>query len=357
MAPLVGGDRLVMAREMQELTQRELVERVGNQFTVSALSQLEQGHSRPSPATLLAIAEATRFPLDFFLARPGDPAPEGFFRSLRSTKAKDRRAFLARAALLAEFVEALEEYVRLPPRDVPQFEVDLDDNDDIEWAAEEIRTDWDLGDQPIPHVIRELERHGVVAVRSTRLRNEVDAFSVNFKDRPIVVLGSDKGVTARSRFDAAHELGHLVLHSDPDANTKEAELQAHRFASAFLMPRSAIEEQLPSQFDVRRLVELKLHWRVSMAALLIRARDLGVMTPQRYVGAIKAMSARGWRKDEPGDSRLGGLEHPVLLMRAVDRLEAGGVTVAQLCDEAGLPAETIALLLSVTADPRPSVDL
>jgi Zn-dependent peptidase ImmA (M78 family) len=82
--------------------------------------------------------------------------------------------------------------------------------------------------------LRQLERHGVVVVRTQTFQREVDAFSVNFPGRPVVVLGVDKAVTARSRFDAAHELGHLVLRSESHAGTKEAEKQAHRFGAAFL---------------------------------------------------------------------------------------------------------------------------
>lgn len=356
-APLVAPDRLLLARELRRMTQQELVEATGGAFTAAALSQLEQGHSRPSPVTLAAIAEAVECPLGFFVARPNDHVPGGFFRSLRSANARDRRQYLARARLLHDFISAVEEHVRLPELDVPRLKVDLEDDEAVEGAADTVRAEWGLGSGPVGHVIRQLERHGVVVVRTQTFQREVDAFSVNFPGRPVVVLGVDKAVTARSRFDAAHELGHLVLHSESHAGTKEAEKQAHRFGAAFLMPRSGIADVLPQTADWRRLVALKVEWRVSMAALLMRASTLGVMPSARYVNAMKAMSARGWRRTEPGDDQLGTLEVPVLLGRAVERLQDLGLGVEDLCAEAALPLSEVGDLLRRTRDPRPSVDL
>lgn len=357
-APLVAAERLTLARELRGLTQAALVERAGGRFTAAALSQLEQGRFRPSPATLVAISQAVGCPLDFFVARPNDRPPHGFFRSLRSTTARTRRQQLARARLLHDFIAAVEEHVRLPELDVPTVPaVNLSDVDDVESAADAVRSEWGLGDGPIDHVIRLLERRGIVVVRASTLKHEVDAFSVRFAGRPVVVLGVDKAVTARSRFDAAHELAHVVLHTDDHAGSATAEQQAHQFAAAFLMPRSGIVDTLPLTPDWQRLMALKVKWRVSISALLMRARTLGVMPESRYVNAMKAMSARGWRRVEPGDEHLGALESPVLLARAVRTLEDIGISVADLCREAGLPVDEIQRLLTIIGDPRPSVDL
>lgn len=92
---------------------------------------------------------------------------------------------------------------------------------------------------------------------------------------PVVVLCSDKDDLARSRFDAAHELGHLVLNGDQGWGMKEVETQAHRFTAAFLMPREDTYSDLPDRADWRTLFALKQEWEVSIVALLRRSRDLG----------------------------------------------------------------------------------
>jgi Zn-dependent peptidase ImmA (M78 family) len=354
-APLVAADRLILARELKGWTQREVIERSTRGLSAAALSQLEHGHTRPAPRTLLALADVYGCPVDFFVERPGDSQPEGFFRSLRSTSARERKQYLARARLLHEFVYALEEHVELPDLNLPRYP--RSNFRSIEDIAQRVRDDWNLPPGPIENVVRTLERHGIVVVRVSEFTNEVDAFSVRFYDRPVVVLGADKAVTARSRFDAAHELAHLVLHSDDDASTKDAESEAHAFAAAFLMPASEIRAQLPDRMDLKALGKLKTHWRVSIQALLMRAKTLGVMTPQRYTSAMKLISARGWRVREPGDELLGPLESPRMVRSALSLVNELGISTEQLCRERSLPLEEISAILDRTRDSRPRVDL
>jgi Zn-dependent peptidase ImmA (M78 family)/DNA-binding XRE family transcriptional regulator len=354
---LVAGDRVRLARELRGLTQRELVDLAGGVVTSAALSQIEKGRTRPSAQTLAEIARATKCPPEFFVARVGDRSPAGFFRSLRAASARDRRQHLARARLLHDLVDALEEYVSLPELDLPRFALRRADEDDVEAVAERVRIAWQVTEGPVPHVTRLLERHGVVVVRVANFTREVDAFSVCFDQRPIVVLGSEKAATARSRFDAAHELAHLVLHSDEDAAQKYAERQAHAFAAAFLMPASVIREELPTRADWPKLIRLKARWRVSIQALLRRANTLGVMSDQRYVSALKAMSVRKWRVNEPGDDRLGPLEEPALLPSAFRHLSDLGLTWRDVARDASLPVDEVQRLIEGTRTLRPRVEL
>jgi Zn-dependent peptidase ImmA (M78 family)/DNA-binding XRE family transcriptional regulator len=356
-APLVASERIKLARELRGWTQQELTAEAGGKFSAAALSQLERGRTRPSPTTLVAIAEATKCPIEFFVARPGDLERPGFFRSLQATSARERRQHLARARLLSDFVAALEEHIDFPELTLPRVQLESRDEAEVEKAAHALRKAWRLEPGPIRNVVREFERNGIIVVRMSDFQREIDAFSVRYASRPVVVLGSEKGVTARSRFDAAHEVAHLVLHSDSDAGKRAAEREAHEFAAAFLMPSSDIRKWLPRTADWSVLMQLKTQWRVSIAALLRRACTLEVMTKDRYVNAMKTMSARGWRKREPGDEKLGALESPVLLRRAVRQLAEIDLTLEDLAEEASLPLDDVRHLLRATQDPRPSVDL
>lgn len=360
LTPLVSGARVRLARESKGWNQTALAEHItsgGHGITPAAISQIERGVTTPSGRTLMAISEATRFPLDYFVGRPQDPDVPGFFRSLRSTPAYERKRALARAHMIHEFTEAIEHYIELPDLDMPEeFDLGLDDLADaeagraIEEAADRLRQRWGLGWGPIPNMVLELERHGALVCRLALGRAEVDAFSVRFSDRPVVVLSEDKRALTRSRFDAAHELGHLVLHRDALAGTSQAEKQAHRFAAAFLMPRRMVLDQLPSTAEWRRLFDLKAEWRVSVAALLMRARTLGKMSEARYTSAVKYMSARGWRTEEPAERELGPPEQPRLLSMAVDHLARDeGISIDDLAEEAHLPVDQISELLGRSA--------
>jgi Zn-dependent peptidase ImmA (M78 family) len=104
------------------------------------------------------------------------------------------------------------------------------------------------------------------------------------------MLSPDRDDRARLRFDSAHELGHLVLHADPEPGNRTLERQADAFAGALLMPRDEILEELPRRWDFRTFAALKRRWGVSLAALLHRARELGRLTENSYRWAVTTLS-------------------------------------------------------------------
>ncbi len=346
---LFDRSRLRTARELRGLSQVGLAAQAGS-LKPASLSQFENGHARPAAVTLQRLAGALRVPVGFFatparVTLAGDV--EGFFRSLRSTAPRDRRRALAHVKLAREFIQQLEKFVALPELNLPRSEqpvTEQSSREEIEALAEKVRQSWKIPSGPVGNVVRELERHGIATLRFRTELDRVDAFSVLFPDRPIVVLGADKSRRDRSRFDAAHELGHLVMHDLGSAGDRTIERQAHQFASAFLMPEGDIRDELPSKADWSHLLALKAKWHVSIAALLMRAKTLRVMDEKTYTQALKVMSVRGWRKSEPGD--LGPPESPVLLWRAAKLLNENNQTFEGLVQGAELPEEDVRLIFS-----------
>lgn len=353
---LFDGELLRLARRMRGWSQGELAGRIG--ATAAAISQFEKGSSRPNTARLSALGEALGVPVGFFVPRAdeGELARQAFFRSLRSTPMAARRKALAQALLVYWLTRALEQHVRLPEPDIPEYRLSLDEPlEKVEGVAQQVRADLGLGLEPIDNAVRTIERHGVVAAKLRTDDHTVDAFSIVVQRRPILMLTEDKEDRGRSRFDAAHELGHWVMHTETQVGAKEVENQAHRFAAAFLMPEAAIREQLPSKTDVRRFLTLKAHWGVSMSALLRRARDLDRMRHDEYERAMKQFSARGWRRREPG--QLGAPEEPALLQRALEQAAQAGIDLRRLAAEADLPEADVRALVEASTDDRPDVAL
>ncbi len=357
------ADRIRLARELRGMTQREVVDAIGGAISAPAVSQIESGKIRPSLATVEALAAALRVPPEFFSAQWPESPSHTFFRDLRSTSVRERRRAAAQTLLLSNFITALSQHVRMPEVDVPQVPIGRGAaRDEIEQAAQVIRRRWGLGLEPIAHVVRELERHGIAVARLTMGHQSVDAFSIWSPSRPLVLLADDKSDNyVRSRFDAAHELGHLVMHRDTEPGSKEIEGQAHDFAASLLFPESVARDLLPARLDPAgwaRLAELKRTWGISMAALLYRARALRVLSPDAYQAAVRYMSARGWRKQEPGDREMGAPEAPLLLERSVRRaaIEAG-LSLADLVASAHLPVDDLVGLLKAAVDDRPTIEL
>lgn len=328
---LFHGERLGLARRWRGLTKRELAAGVG--VTPAAISQYEAGQSRPRAETLARLALALRLPPAFFGRRPGFSRlveEEWHFRSLRATRKRDRDRVLAHTAVLASLIEVLERYVELPQINLPEQLTDDLNTEAIERAAADVRRLWNLGEGPIDNMIMLLEGRGCVVTNLVAGTEDLDAFSGWIGKRPFILLASDKDNAERSRFDAAHELGHLLLHHDVNAGSRSAELQAHAFASAFLMPPESIAAELPSRVDFSVYFELKLRWRVNVAALLYRARQVGRLTEPGFRRAMTEMSANCWRTHEP----MGGeRERPTVVADALDLLwTSRGLSRDQVAD-------------------------
>jgi Zn-dependent peptidase ImmA (M78 family)/DNA-binding XRE family transcriptional regulator len=359
-AALFDRTRLRIARELRGYSQVQLAREVGS-VTPASLSQFENGHARPATSTLRRLSVALRVPLAFF-AVPARPAPDepvdGFFRSLRSTSPRDRHRTLAYIQLAHELTLELEKFVELPAVNLPRPGRPIGDDasrEEIAALAARVREAWNIPPGPIDNVVRALERNGILTTRFHVGLDDVDAFSVPFSGRPIIALGADKGHRDRSRFDAAHELGHLVMHSPDQIGSKSIESQAQKFAAEFLMPEDDIKNELPAQADWPALMRLKARWHVSISSLIVRANTLDIMDGRTYSQAWKALSARGWRKHEPGD--LGPPESPILLQRALQVAADSGVTLEALIRRAGLPEIDIRAILGDADSSRPRVEL
>lgn len=341
--------RLRMARELAGETQADVAEAAD--VTSVAVSQYERGLAVPSEPVIRSLAAYLRVPPAFFTVTDRGADVPAFFRSLRATPAGGRKRARHFVQLVDQVVDAIEERVRLPSVDLPCLPLGDDAaNDEIEDVAAKVRQAWEVPAGPIDNMVRLVERHGVIASRYESATGDIDAFSVPLPRRPIIVMSAKKGKRDRSRFDVAHELGHLIAHEPGQRATRKAEDQAHAFAAALLMPSDDIKDFLPTSFDLESLLALKREWHCSLGALLHRAKTLRVMDDHRYLSAMKLMSARGWRRHEPGD--LGEPESPVLLRKA---MEMADFTAETLSKKTAIPLWAVREIVSQMADDRPRV--
>jgi Zn-dependent peptidase ImmA (M78 family) len=78
------------------------------------------------------------------------------------------------------------------------------------------------------------------------------------------------------------------------------EQEANEFAVALLMPAADIRPYfIGRKIDLSTLAALKPEWRVSMAALLMRAHRLKFLSDNQHTYLWKQISARGYRLREP----------------------------------------------------------
>jgi Zn-dependent peptidase ImmA (M78 family) len=252
-------------------------------------------------------------------------------------------------------VDILEQYVEFPA--VVETADPLDTAcapSRVTAAARETRTRLALPDGPIPHVVRLLESIGIVVVRLPEdLDPRVDAFSTEAGERPLILLSPLKDDRARSRFDAAHELGHLVMHQSIEPGSKVVEQQANRFASEFLAPSSELLDDLPRKVDWDVLLAAKTKWGLSLAALVYRAHDAGIWGEHAYRRANQHLRAFGYPEQGP----LGPPESPSMLGTAMELVSSTGFDSQELARVSRLPLDQITDVLAAGSETRPRIQL
>ena len=305
-----NGKRLQQARRRRGFSRRRLAHETG--IAERTLGYNESGEHPPNEQHLEMIARVLDFPTTFFVR--DDPEliePDGVsFRSMSRMTAGQRNRVLAKAELAMELSTWLDEQFVLPKADFP----DLHHQTDPESAATALRSYWSLGDRPIPNMVHLLEKKGVRVFSLAEDCDAMDAFSFWNATRPYVFLNTMKS-GERGRFDAAHELGHLVMHHHGSStNNREAENQANRFASCFLMPKASIVTNQPFLKNLSSLIEAKAEWGVSVLALAHRLHAAGLLSPWYYRQVCIEAQQFGMRKREPNpiDRERSQVLHKVL---------------------------------------------
>ena len=334
--------RITFARELRGLTKKELAERIKK--TPSAISQIERGLIHPDLETFVSISFVLKIPPSFFTEKQYQSnhieLASCHFRSLRSTTQSMRRQSARKGDLCIDFIELLESKgVLFPKEEVTGFSVSAETDEEIEIAAIGLRRDWNMGLGPIPDIIKLVESKGVVVLPLGGVCNKVDAYSTWRGRRPCILLSREKSAS-RLRFDVSHELGHLVLHEDTAAGETKTERQANRFGGAFLAPRESFIEECPRRWSFRAFRQMKFRWRMSIQALLYRAKELGCISQSTHRRAMIQLA--DMRKDEGKEWKM---EEPVLVTQALELL-SDSVTLSELADEMSLYPNELRNMLS-----------
>jgi Zn-dependent peptidase ImmA (M78 family)/transcriptional regulator with XRE-family HTH domain len=342
-----SGDQLRLARLTHGIPLEGLAERVA--ATRQYIHQLETGARTPTESMVAALADALGvLPAYFSLADGTNVRPEQcHFRKQLTTPASITSQVLARGTMLDRLASKLDERLDLPEVDFPDIHVQS--FDDVEAAAERARAHWSLGaDGPITSMMRVVENAGALVTYFEGLSERVDALSMD-RPRPIIVRSGAKASLFRQRFDLAHECGHLIMHRGVETGDKVTEGQAHHFASAFLLPRSAFIREYPRgrQLNWNELFRLKLRWGVAVRAIVRRAYDLRLIDAAQYRVANIQIVKTGQAKREKYDDQF-SLEEPELLRAAMHALAMTREgRVLDLAKAMGLAAPMLTLLTGV----------
>ena len=338
------GERLKKARQYRGKTITQLAEETG--ISKQSLSLYENG-TIPDHERVIKIARELSFPYDYFMQVDTCKAETGvtYFRSLATATKMSRTAQSTKLEFVSKIYELLLRYVDLPSLNLPKISFngyydEFDDEvkrammEEIETVAQTVRNYWGLGNEPITDLQIALEENGII-VTGFDVDTKIDAFSqrVLLDDGQVFLIAVTQGEMPEGRimFDMAHELGHILMHpwsEDLDYLTKEEfklrETQANMFASALLLPKDAFTRDVEAYpTDLQYYQHLKKKWRCSMAAMMYRAHELGIITDNQFQYMMRQYSKNGYRNGEPDDEPY--YLHDNIFQGAIDLLFEEGI--------------------------------
>lgn len=330
--------RLSLARRRRGYTQVALAELLG--CDARAVRKWEKGDHDPSPEYLSQLAHLLNFSEEFFCRPDAEDLSEEIisFRKLTKTCRADRERAIAAGEMALELNEWLEKHFDSAPADVPDLR---DYEGEPEAAAMALRNYWGLGDKPIKHMVALLEFKGVRVFSLAEQSRHLDAYSFWKGGRPFVFLNMNKS-SEKSRFDAAHELAHLVLHTHGTPQGRQQEQEAQAFAGAFLMPASSVAGRVPRVVTVPRLMEAKHYWNVALSALAHRLRELDHVSDWQYRSLCIAIQKSGYRTAEP---QTAPRERSQLWEKVFSALQDEGVSRRELAAELNWPVDELEALV------------
>jgi Zn-dependent peptidase ImmA (M78 family) len=293
----LNNEILEIARTSRDRSQKEVGAAAG--VTQGMISKAEDGFVDLAEPQVQAIADYLNYPVKLFYEG-------GRARTVGSACLYHRK----RKTLPQRLLNSLNAKMELRLISVRGLLRDLDidaermfhtmDPDEYGGSPEEVaralRRAWRVPDGPIANMTALIESAGGVIVLSDFGTNKLMGMSCWERgNQPLFYLNSRMS-TADLRYTLAHEIAHLTMHAVPPTGDPEA--QADAFAAEFLTPRALIAPDLRRvTFD--RLFPLKMTWRVSIKALIVRAERTGGVDSDAARRLYKQYSARGYNVDEP----------------------------------------------------------
>lgn len=333
----INPSQITFARVRRRFTKAQMAKELG--VTSRSIQNYETGTSTPDAETLEKIAKLLNFPQQFFLIDEKMPViaeHAASFRSLSKMTEAMKQCALSAGAIAFKVNEWIENKFNLPQADLP----DLRDLSPEE-AAATLRRMWGLGSAPIPNMVHLLESKGIRVFSLAEEAREVDAFCTWYEGKPFIFLNTMKSAE-RSRFDAAHELGHLIRDvysmQHGDIHGPEMEREADAFAAAFLMPEESIVTNKPPAFTLKYLMKLKHYWGVSLVALAYRYKTLGQITEWTYRNLCIEIAKNGYRTNEPEPIER---ETSQLLTKVFDFLQKQKISRAEIARELNVSTDEI----------------
>lgn len=302
----VFGERFKSARLLKGYSLQDLADILENRVSRQALHRYEKGEVVPSVEMIEVIAKALDLLPDFFYRKVVVDIKDIEFRKQEKLSVKEQTKIKEQTReYLSRYLE-LEEIVGLSSEFENPF---LGDNMDAvgikaDYWAECLREKWNLGNNPIYNVVELLEEKNIKIIKLDA-DDSFDGLKTTINESIPVIVFNEKNQEKqdRIRFTLLHELGH-ILFSDylKDLPEAQKEIICHQFAGAMLMPAKTLQMKLGehrTKISFAELANIKQQYGISMQALIMRAKDCGIINDNYTRQFFFMIKQLGWKINEP----------------------------------------------------------
>ena len=350
----VNATRLRTARRMLGMSRENLSAATDGRVSVGAIAKLEQGRSvQDAGLAAHSLSAALQAPYEFLLSQPenNDYQETPSWRAVKKVPDYVSEGLRERLTYYTDKYRDLEEDVERKAGQRSDLSADL-----LELRAEH-KPGTPLGPDVVEQYAERLRQQICVSQERSfacleRVTEVMESFGIKVACWPLppgisglsmtygwaVECGAPPGAAVlvnrnhpveRRRFSLAHEWGHLVL--PQVGNWRHDETACNRFAGALLMPQNALRRDVAHILDgpitatrdafQPELLQLKTRYGVSIAALLRRCQDTGLIaSPDLYSQICRRLGQRGWFRTEP-EPRWELPEQPQGFTNLLNRLE------------------------------------
>lgn len=308
---------------------QDLADVMDKKITKQSLHRYEKGEVIPDSEMTGLLSEALHVRPDYFTREVNIEVGAIEYRKLKRMPAKEESKIVEQTKeYLSRYIE-LEEILNLSNKfkhPLKGFKI-IASYKDINEAANHVRKEWNLGCDPIYNIVELLEDKQIKVV-AIDADSSFDGLQTWVNDSiPVVAYNLRKIVKAdRIRFTLLHELGHLLL-SFGNISEKQKETFCHQFAAAMLLPDSAIKAELGehrTRLFIQELGHIKTQYGISMQAIVMRARDCGIVNEHYSKQFFFMMNNNGWKVDEPveytGEEKSNRFDQLILRALAEDQI-------------------------------------
>lgn len=275
---LTLGQRVARAREDAGIPQSKLAEMVKMERT--ALGRAEKGERKLAMTEMVAIAEALRRPLAYFVNEPLPAVVNRRSDNVRQDETSQAlddeiEIFASDAQALLDF-GLLQPVVRNQQDRTPQSYTDAED------LAARVRDRLELGSDPIGELAQVCERSGLYTYAAGLGENGPDGGCVEVSDGLAVAVVNGEARSGRRRMTLAHELGHWVCGDAYDGSPgDDHEKMINAFAIHFLAPRAGVVKVWNDHagWSIRdRALAVGSVFRLSWSAVASQLRNLELIS-------------------------------------------------------------------------------